>query len=202
MILCDREIQTLVARKIITIEGCPPNDSPRWSSTALDLTLHDGLLVWDATHVPPTGGKAGEVRPFQGFNVQQMMDDPHHAKKVPIPTEGYPLDPRGFVLGFTIEKVGIPHDSRIAARVEGKSSLARVGLGVHVTAPTIHSGFGADPSKSILAIQLEIFNVGPWTIFLQAGMPICQLIFEEVREMPSRGYAGQFGGQQQFVVTE
>jgi dCTP deaminase len=37
----------------------------------------------------------------------------------------------------------LPHTARLAARVEGKSSLARLGLGVHVTAPTIHAGFGA-----------------------------------------------------------
>jgi deoxycytidine triphosphate deaminase len=43
-------------------------------------------------------------------------------------------------------------------------------------------------------------NLGPWIIRLQAGMPICQLIFEEVREVPSAGYQGQFGGQQQFTA--
>lgn len=203
MTLCEREIQALVNRKLITIEGCPSPDSKRWSSTALDLTLHDVVLEWIVTQPPPTGGNVGEVFPFKdGFNVQQMMDDPLYARKVTIPPNGHPLKPRDFILGFTVEKVGIPHDSRIAARVEGKSSLARIGLGVHITAPTIHAGFGAERGKSILPIQLEIFNLGPWTIFLKGGMRICQLIFEEVREVPSQGYGGQFGGQQQFTATE
>ena len=130
-----------------------------------------------------------------------MMDDERYAKKVTIPSgDGYPLAPGGFILGFTVEKVSIPHDCRIAARVEGKSSLARIGLGVHITAPTIHAGFGAEAGKPILPIQLEIFNLGPWKIYLRGGMRICQLIFEEVREAPSQGYIGQFGGQQAFTA--
>src|SRR5262249_15709920 len=137
------------------------------------------------------------------FNVQAMMDDERYARKVLLPEEdGYPLPPRGFILGFTIERVRIPHESRIAARVEGKSSLARIGLRVHLTAPTIPAGFGPEQGRPLLPIQLEIFNLGPWVIRLKAGMPICQLIFEEVREVPSQGYQGQFGGQQQFTAPE
>jgi dCTP deaminase len=204
MILCEREIQALVRNRLIVIEPCPPPESPRWNSTALDLTLHEVVLEWIADRAPPSGGKAGEVFPFSdAFNVQEMMEDERYAHKVPIADEpGYPLQRGGFILGFTVEKVRIPHECRIAARVEGKSSLARIGLGVHVTAPTIHAGFGAEQGKPLLPIQLEIFNLGPWTVHLKAGMPICQLIFEEVREVPSAGYQGQFGGQQQFTVPE
>jgi dCTP deaminase len=85
--------------------------------------------------------------------------------------------------------------------VEGKSSLARIGLGIHVTAPTIHAGFGAEREEGV-PIQLEIFNLGPWTIHLTPGMRICQLIFEEVRELPSAVYRGQFQQQQAFSVPD
>ena len=203
MILCEREIQALVNRGLVAIEGMPGPTSRRWSSTALDLTLHSVVLEWIVTNAPPTGGAAGEVRPFSDtFNVQEMMDDDRYRRKVTIPDDGYPLKPGRFILGFTVERVGIPHDCRIAARVEGKSSLSRIGLGVHVTAPTIHAGFGAEEGKSILPVQLEIFNLGPWIIYLKAGMRICQLIFEEVREVPSAGYAGQFGVQHHFTAPE
>lgn len=204
MILCEREIQALVRNKIIIIDPCPLPNSKRWSSTALDLTLHGVVLEWITDKTPPTGGTAGEVLPFSDtFKVQEMMEDDRYARKVQISTDkGYPLKPRGFILGFTAEKVRIPHDSRIAARIEGKSSLARIGLGVHVTAPTIHAGFGAEKDKPLLPIQLEIFNLGPWTIYLKPDMRICQMIFEEVREVPSKGYEGQFDGQQQFTVPE
>ena len=54
----------------------------------------------------------------------------------------------------------------------------------------------------LFPIQLEIFNLGPWKIYLRGGMRICQLIFEEVREVPSQGYIGQFGEQQAFTAPE
>jgi dCTP deaminase len=78
--------------------------------------------------------------------------------------------------------------------VEGKSSLARLGLGVHVTAPTIHAGFGASENPQHLgsSIRLEIWNIGPFRIKLEKGMPICQLIFEWVDGTPEQGYQGQF----------
>jgi dCTP deaminase len=201
MILCEREIQALVRRELVVVDPLPSPDSKNWASTSLDLTLHDVILEWIPEQTSPTGGEV-VVLPFSPkFNVQQMMEDSHYAKRISI-TQGKPyhLKPGGFVLGFTVEKVSIPHECRIAARVEGKSSLARLGLGVHVTAPTIHSGFGAEQGKELLPIQLEIFNLGPWIIGLEAGMRICQLIFEEVREVPSRGYGGQFSEQQQFAA--
>jgi dCTP deaminase len=72
--------------------------------------------------------------------------------------------------------------------VEGKSSLARLGLMVHMTAPTIHAGF-------VGQIQLEMYNLGPYDIVVAAGMRICQLIFELSLGTPAKGYVGQFAGQ-------
>ncbi len=67
-------------------------------------------------------------------------------------------------------------------------------MGVHVTAPTIHSGFGAtlDPSFAGNPIQLEIWNTGPLPILLRPGLAICQLIFEWVDGTPEQAYRGQF----------
>jgi dCTP deaminase len=134
-----------------------------------------------------------------------MMDDDRLARRVEIdPANGYELKPRSFVLGFTREIVQLPVQSRIAARVEGKSSLARVGVGVHVTAPTIHAGFGVDPNRPErrgTVIQLEIFNLAEWSVILDVGMRICQLILEEVREVPVRSYGGQFNTQRPFLAV-
>jgi dCTP deaminase len=91
-----------------------------------------------------------------------------------------------------------PHRSRLAARVEGKSSLARLGIGVHVTAPTIHAGFGYkkdDEAYPGSPLQHEIWNVGPLDIKLEERMPICQLIFEIVDGTPEKGYEGKFSIQ-------
>jgi dCTP deaminase len=105
---------------------------------------------------------------------------------------------RDFHLGWTLERIQLPHRSRLAGRVEGKSSLARLGLGVHVTAPTIHAGFGStDLDSAFLGnpIQLEIWNTGPVPIVLKTGLRICQLIFEQVDGTPEQGYGGQFATQ-------
>jgi len=118
-----------------------------------------------------------------------------------VTTHGFDLPPNApynFILGWTFERIYLPHTSRLCARVEGKSSLGRMGLGVHVTAPTIHSGFGhnrQNPNDHGARLRLEIWNVGPLPIELVQGMRICQLIIEEVREVPRAGYQGQFNLQ-------
>jgi dCTP deaminase len=94
------------------------------------------------------------------------------------------------VLGWTEETVELPTHARLAARVEGKSSLARLGIGIHVTAPTIHAGFKGP-------IQLEFCNHGNLRIKVIPGMPVCQLIFEQTLGTPEKGYKGQFFGQSQ-----
>ncbi len=95
----------------------------------------------------------------------------------------YVMEPGQFVLGKTLERVHFPRleDGRIslAGRIEGRSSYARCGLLVHFTAPTIHSGFSG-------TITLELSNLGPVPISLYPGVPICQLIVEEVRGIPFR----------------
>ncbi|MGD0511380.1 MAG: hypothetical protein ABSA33_06095 [Candidatus Micrarchaeaceae archaeon] len=88
----------------------------------------------------------------------------------------------------TEENIELPIHSRLAARVEGKSSLARLGIGIHVTAPTIHAGFRGP-------IQLEICNHGVLQVKLMAAMRVCQLIFEQTLGTPDKGYTGQFYGQ-------
>jgi len=134
-----------------------------------------------------------------------MMEDPDLVEKIGIHGDGFPFYPQQFVLGYTQQAIYLPETSRLAARVEGKSSLARLGVGVHVTAPTIHAGFGFNkekPNEPGLRIQLEIFNLGNFIVHLADGMPICQLILEEVREVPTKGYTGRFSTQEAFRITE
>lgn len=191
MILSDREIQAAMARGAVKITPTPVPD--QWSSTAIDLTLDDTLHVWK-----PIGGAGavGVIDPSRDdFNVTELIR--RFATQVSC-ASGFDLAPGMFVLGWTIEKLQLPDTSRIAARVEGKSSLARLGVGVHVTAPTIHAGFGYRQDDQTFAgnpIQLEITNVGPLTIRLTRGLRFCQLILEEVHGTPNQGYGGQFSIQ-------
>jgi dCTP deaminase len=190
MILSDREALFSVARGAIGLTPCPPANSPRWTSTALDLTLAAEIRPWEPIQ---SVGEEHIISPvLTTFNCNELI------KKYTVAVDcsnGYVIQPKTLVLGWTIEKLKLPHTAKIAARVEGRSSLARIGLGIHVTAPTIHAGFGCNESKPDYEgspIRLEIWNIGPLQIKLTEGMPICQLIFEEVHGTPTQGYGGQF----------
>jgi dCTP deaminase len=107
----------------------------------------------------------------------------------------YLLEPQRFVLGITFERVALPIDAPanlqtntcLAARIEGKSSRARCGLLVHFTAPTVHPGWDGP-------LALEMINLGPVPFVLKLGMPIAQLIVEEVKGIPALK-PSQFQGQ-------
>jgi dCTP deaminase len=184
MILSDREIRAAMERGALRITPPPPLEV--YSSTAVDLTLGPELRTWSSADA---AGAGSQVRPASpGFNVTAILD--RLTERVLIGADGYELKPGQFVLGWTAEKIRLPHRARLAARVEGKSSLARLGLGIHVTAPTIHAGFGyreGDEGHEGTPLQLEIWNVGLLPIVLDTGLPICQLIFEAVDGTPDKG---------------
>jgi dCTP deaminase len=175
MILTDREIQIALRQKQVAID--PPPTLDAYASTSVDLTLGRTFAVWEAQ-------QGGPIRPgAPGFKYTSFLRNQKIEEK-----DVYFLKPRDFVLAWTREIVALPVHSRLAARVEGKSSLARLGIGVHLTAPTIHCGFSGP-------IQLEILNSGPHEIILDAGMRICQLIFETTTGTPEKGYQGLFLNQ-------
>lgn len=92
----------------------------------------------------------------------------------------FALHPNRFVLAKTLERIELPIREGapcLAARVEGRSSYARCGILVHFTAPTIHAGFRG-------TVTLEIINLGRIPVLLAPGMPICQLILEQVDGLP------------------
>ena len=179
MILTDREIQIFLANRQISIK--PEPDPVRYSSTSVDLTLAKQLRVWDFDQIDKTRGEV--IEPGPEFKYADFRDK--YTKNKILTDKGYVLSPNAFILAWTNEKIILPNHSRIAARVEGKSSLARLGLAVHVTAPTIHAGFEGP-------IQLELCNHGLFSIRLTPGMPICQLIFEMTLGTPEKGYSGKF----------
>ena len=192
MILSDREIRAALIRESIRITPDPRDDSSVWTSTALDLRLHQTLAYWD---FPP--GTETLIRPGDAdYDFNATLSN--YSRTIEITSDGHVVRPGEFCLGWTLERLQLPYRSRIAARVEGKSSLARLGLGVHVTAPTIHAGFGYKPDQTDFpgsSIQLEIWNFGPVSIVLNTGMKICQLIFETVDATPDMGYTGRFAVQ-------
>lgn len=182
MILTDREIKNSLASGLIDIDPLPA--AVAYSSTSVDLTLGPVLRIFKERTISIQSAIDPTV---PGYNVVTLIE--RETDKVDLSAGGYVLEGGKLVLGWTSEAVALHQRGRVAARVEGKSSLARIGLAVHVTAPTIHAGFKA-PS-----IQLEIVNHGPLPIKLTTGMAICQLIFEQTLGMPDKAYQGQFLGQ-------
>jgi dCTP deaminase len=167
---------------------------------AVDLTLHESISFW----TPAPEHRVGPLVVYParpGFDVEGLMRE--HGTTTTIPDEGFILKPGGFVLGWTVEQTRLPHNSRLAARVEGRSNLARLAVGAHVTAPTVHAGFGesVDPQHPGTRIRLEIWNGDELHVCLEKGMRICQLILEEVHGTPEKGYQGAFAIQAPEVPT-
>ena len=176
MILSDRESRLALNRGQIILAPVPPEDA--WSSTAVDLRLDAEIREWVVPAADTVTGQLPCLRPSaEEYRVQDVIRT--HTIPKDLKSSPYLFHPGKFILGWTLEKLRLPHGSRICARVEGKSSSARIGLGVHVTAPTVHAGFGSGRDAEGDPLQLEIWNVGSFTIELQFGMPVCQLIFEE-----------------------
>lgn len=181
MILTDREIQIAIDHDLISISPRP--DETAYSSTSLDLTLDKILTIYK----DPIAGVATRIDPSTpGFNHEIVLKNT--TENLEISAEGFEFCPGKFLLAWTRETVELKPHSRIAARVEGKSSLARLGIAVHLTAPTIHSGFKGN-------IRLEMYNHNSLPIVLRTGMKICQLIFEQTVGTPVSGYKGRFAGQ-------
>jgi dCTP deaminase len=86
-------------------------------------------------------------------------------------------------------RISLNPKSRLAARVEGRSSLARLGVMVHLTAPTIHAGFDG-------FITLEVINHGPFHLRLVPHKTVmCQYIFERLEQNPGKQITTAFQGQ-------
>jgi dCTP deaminase len=183
MVLCDTEIRAAIYHKHVIIDPEPPPE--HITTSALDLMLGSEFAKWKP---PQEKGVEFAIDPsqpgfFQDFSSSQFVE------RIRLTDgESVVVQPGDFLLGITRESIQLPRSSRLAARVEGRSSLARLGLGVHVTAPTIHAGFRGH-------IALEITNQGPLPIRLRPGLRICQLIFEQVFGTPSMDMAGIFQDQ-------
>ncbi len=95
------------------------------------------------------------------------------------PNQAFYLHPGELALGITLESVRLP--PHIAGWLDGRSSLARLGLMVHITAHTIDPGWEGQ-------ITLEFVNVGRLPLALQPGMRICAISFEPLSGPSSKPY--------------
>lgn len=99
------------------------------------------------------------------------------------PGDEFWIVPGTFVLATTVERISMPFD--LVARIEGKSSVGRLGVIVHATAGFIDPGFGyEEPSE----ITLEMSCVFPVPVRLTAGMYVAQIAFEQMTSAALRPY--------------
>jgi dCTP deaminase len=151
MILSDRTIREELAAGRIVID---PLDEACIQPSSVDL------------HVDPTFRVFRNSRyPF--IDVKREMADLTELVEVPD-GEPFILHPGEFVLGSTLERVAIPND--LVARLEGKSSLGRLGLLIHSTAGYVDPGWDG-------FLTLELSNVANLPITIYPGMKIGQISF-------------------------
>jgi len=122
-------------------------------------------------------------RVFHNHRVESIdlrNPDPNLTEQVEVgPDEPFVIHPGEFCLGDTLEYVRIPDN--VLCRIDGKSSLGRLGLIVHATAGFIDPGFEG-------TITLELGNLTRVPIKLYAGLAIAQLTFEEMSDPADRPY--------------
>jgi dCTP deaminase len=169
MILCDREIKKLIGMGSI---GISPYDPAMVQPASIDLRLDH------------------HFREFPDEDRYEYIDP---AREQPMLTRTYSpntdrafmLYPGQFALASTMETVSVP--AALSARLEGKSSLGRLGLMTHITAGYIDPGFHGQ-------ITLELYNVAPLPLALYPGMKIAQLIFSAMSEVPDKPYGSGLNG--------
>ena len=163
----------------------PPIGNTQISASAIDLRLGTVFIHLDKT-VKELANAGGDIRWYAQETPWKQFEDRFGRREEIRPDGQIELPPRKLLLGFVMEYIKLP--PTLAGRVEGKSSIARRGLLVHLTAPTIQAGWEGN-------LQLEMYNVGPVPLLLKPGLPICQLILEQVTD-PIRD-TGQFQMQTQ-----
>lgn len=109
-----------------------------------------------------------------------------------LDTDVYVLPPLGFVLGSTAEVVNMPVN--VSAMIQGRSSVARLGMQVHCAAGFIDCGFKGK-------ITLEISNLTQYAMYLPIGKPVCQLICFLQDYASEKPYDGRYQGQTQTTSS-
>ena len=181
MALSDVEIRAEIrAERLAFAPAIDAGDPDRIGSSSVDLLLHENLIVVAAARNPGVIVDPSTA----GFRVMDFLRQ--NGQETTIPETGFQMQPNQFLIARTLETVSLP--LHLAARVEGRSSLARLGLSVHVTAPSVHAGFEGP-------LYLEMNNIGPFPIMLRREMKIAQLILEHVGLPAQQPYFGQFQQQ-------
>ena len=172
MVLSDRTISRLLGEGRIEID---PYDQALLQPSSVDVRVDRYFRVFHNARYPYIDVKEPQDELTELVEVED--DRP------------FILHPGEFVLGSTLERIRLPDD--LVARLEGKSSLGRLGLLIHSTAGFIDAGFQGN-------ITLELSNVANLPITIYRGMPIGQISFMRMDEPVERPYgSGATGSKYQ-----
>ena len=162
MVFSDKDIKEAINNGII---GIDPYFEKDVQPASVDLHLDKKLLIFNNSSAP-------------FIDLKKELPDLNE----PIIIQGdepFIIHPGDFVLGSTLEKITIPNN--MVARIEGKSSLGRLGLLIHSTAGFVDPGFSGN-------LTLELANVSRLPITLYYGMRIGQLSFQQMVSEAEKPY--------------
>jgi len=172
MLLADVDIKAALKAKKIVVKPLPDLEVAL-SACALDLRLNNEFKVFRPNKIAYFDPR----KPFESELTKTIV-----IKK----DEPFILSPDEFALASTYEWLELPAD--IAGRLEGRSSLGRLGIVVHSTAALIHPGIKA-------RIVLELGNHSRLPVALYPGMRVCSISFEQLTQPAAKPYAGKYMGQ-------
>lgn len=169
MILSDRDIRKAQANHNV-IE---PFRDEHIQPASIDLRLGDQFIIWEDDGT----GTMNQVRVTA--------------------TDGIDIEPGQFMLGTTLETMNIP--DHLVGLIDGRSSWARLGLAVHITAGYIDPGFHGQ-------VTLELKNLGHQPVWLPVGSRICQMRLTQLtspaeRPYGSPGLGSHYQGQQGVTAS-
>ncbi|CAB4624618.1 MAG: dCTP deaminase [Actinobacteria bacterium] len=168
MLLSDRDIKAEIASGRVVLE---PYDEGMVQPSSIDVRIDRYFRVFENHRYP---------------HIDPAEEQPDLTRVVePLPNEPFILHPGEFALASTYEVVTLPDD--VAARLEGKSSLGRLGLLTHSTAGFIDPGFSGH-------VTLELSNVATLPIKLWPGMKIGQLCFIRLSSPAEHPYGSSLYG--------
>ena len=178
MILSDRDIKRALAEGRIRIDPMPDLAS-QLGSVSIDFRLGTTFMVFEHS-------RHSFIDPRQPQSIGDAMRTIEVA-----PEEPFIMQPGDFALASTVESLELPPD--LLGRLEGRSSIARLGITVHSTAAVFEPGW-------VGTATMELSNLGRMAVALYPGMRICAFSFEQVSspvDVPYRAkagnkYAGQF----------
>lgn len=190
MILSDRDILKKISSGDIVIISPDNKHEANINASSVDLRLGRAFKKYKLTQKAVLDPRDPKTL-VDATTLIELKDD----------KEPFIVQPGDFVLGVTMEKIKLADD--LVARVEGRSSLGRLGIIIHSTAGFIDAGFEG-------TITLEITNINRMPVALYPGIRVCQLAFEQMSskalvpysQKKSSKYQGQILPQESLIAMD